>query len=168
MKINWLWDTRLTDARVRQILKDEKNPRFYIYAEKLFSRVSNPPLAFSYIPREVFYRHWPVIRQRINKDVWNRGRADFWQGIYDRISEQLKAKDAQLVAAGISPERISVAQQIRNIRVQLGYTQKEMAKRLGVIQQFVSKLETGRENLTVDTLKRIADVFEKKLIIQLD
>ena len=168
MKTNWLWDTRLTDTRVKKILKDERNPRFYIYAEKLFSRISDPQLAFSYIPKEVFYRNWPVIKQRIDKDAWSKGRVGLWQNIYDRISAQLKAKDAHLVAAGISPERISVAQQIRGIRVQLGYTQREMAKRLGVIQQFVSKLETGRENLTVDTLKRIADVFEKKLIIQLD
>ena len=168
MKTNWLWDTRLSETRVKKILKDEGNPRFYIYAEKLFSRISNSQTAFSYIPQEVFYRHWPVIKQRINKDAWSRGRADFWQNVYNRIREQLKAKEAQLVAAGISPERISVAQQIRNIRVQLGYTQEEMAKRLGVIQQFVSKLETGRENLTVDTLKRIADVFDKKLVIQLD
>lgn len=168
MKTNWLWDTRLTDTRVKKILKDERNPRFYIYAEKLFSRISDPQLAFSYIPKEVFYRNWPAIKQRIDKDAWSRGRAGLWQNIYDRISEQLKEKDAQLVATGISPERISVAHQIRGIRVQLGYTQKEMAKRLGVIQQFVSKLETGRENLTVDTLKRIADVFEKKLVIQLD
>ena len=50
----------------------------------------------------------------------------------------------------------------------MGYTQEEMAKKLGVIQQYISKLEAGRENLSVDTLKRIADVLGKRLTIQLN
>ena len=94
-------------------------------------------------------------------DAWSRGKADFWQKIYDRISSQMGVHSNAL------SERMSIAQQIKDIRLQLGYTQAEMAKKLGVIQQFISKLETGRENLTIDTLKRIADVFEKKLIIRL-
>ena len=52
MKINWLWDTRLTEARVAKILQDESDPRFYIYAEKLFSRVSDPNIAFKYMPKD--------------------------------------------------------------------------------------------------------------------
>ncbi len=155
MKINWLWDTSLSEARVKRILKNEKDPRFYIYAEKLFSRVSNPKVAFGFIPKEIFCRNWPAIHKRIQKDTWIQGRADFWQNIYEK-------------ALSISPERLSIAEQIKNIRLQLGYTQKEMAKRLGVIQQFISKLESGRENLTVDTLKRIAEVLGKQLTIQLN
>ena len=87
MKTNWLWDTQLSETRVKKILKDENDPRFYIYAEKLFSRISDPQTVFSYIPKEVFYRNWPVIKQRINKDAWGGGRVDFWQRIYNRISE---------------------------------------------------------------------------------
>lgn len=161
MKTNWLWDTRLSESRVKNILKDEKNPRFYIYAEKLLSRITNPKTAFSYISKEVFCRQWPVIKQRINKDFWNKGKTDVWQKMYDQIAAQLE------VHGGALSERMSVAKQIKDIRLQLGFTQTEMAKKLGVIQQFVSKLETGRENLTIDTLKRIADVFEKKLTIHL-
>lgn len=84
MKTNWLWDTRLTEARVKKILKDENSSRFYIYAEKLFACASNARSAFSYISREVFVRNWPVIKQKIIKDVWNKGRVDFWQKVYDR------------------------------------------------------------------------------------
>jgi UDP-N-acetylglucosamine 1-carboxyvinyltransferase len=161
MKTNWLWDTRLSETRVKNILKDEKNPRFYIYAEKLFSRISDTQTAFSYVPKEVFFRHWPDIKQRIDKDTWKKGKAEFWQKTYEQIAAHLEVHGSAL------SERMSIAQQIKAIRLQLGYTQEEMAKRLGVIQQFVSKLETGRENLTIDTLKRIADVFDKKLTIRL-
>ena len=161
MKTNWLWDTRLSDAKVKKILHDEGNPRFYIYAEKLFSRVSDPEAAFSYIPKEAFYRHWPIIKQRIDRDAWSRGRADVWQKMYDQTAARLNVHGSAL------SERMGLARQIKDIRLQLGYTQAEMAKKLGVIQQFISKLETGRENLTVDTLKKIADVFGKKLTIRL-
>ena len=155
MKINWLWDTTLNKARVKKILHNERDPRFYIYAEKLFSRVGDPKEAFSYVSKEAFCRQWPVVRKRIAKDAWARERAGFWQGIYEQT-------------LSIPPERLSVAQRIKELRVQMGYTQKEMAKRLGVIQQYVSRLEAGRENLTLDTLKRIAQVFDKDLIVQLN
>lgn len=155
MKINWLWDTRLSEARVKKILKNEHDPRFYIYAEKLFSRVSDPKIAFDYIRKEVFCRSWPIISKRIQKDAWVQGRADYWQTIYDKV-------------ISISPERMNIAEQIKNIRVQMGYSQKELAKRLGVIQQYVSKLEAGRENLTLDTLRKIAEVFGKRLTVQLN
>ena len=68
----------------------------------------------------------------------------------------------------IPPERMKLAQEIRDIRVELGYTQKDMAKRLGVIQQYISKIESGHENFSVDTLKRIADVFGRRLVIGLN
>lgn len=160
MKINWLWDTRLPETRVKRILKNEKDPRFYIYAEKLFSRVSDPKIAFKYVPKNVFFRNWPVIRKRVSKDTWQKGKVDFWQNIYNQ-------RDIQS-AADISFERMNVAQQIKKIRIKIGYTQQDMADKLGVIQQFVSKLETGRENLTLDTLRRIADVLEKRLVVRLD
>lgn len=161
MKTNWLWDTRLSEARVKKILEDENNPRFYIYAEKLFSRVSDPQAAFGYIPRNVFCRQWPRIQQRIKKDAWIRGRTIAWQKVYDQIADQLGVQNNAL------PERMNVAQQIKDIRIKLGLSQEELAKRLGVIQQFVSKMETGRENLTVDSLKRVADIFGKKLNIRI-
>jgi len=160
MKINWLWDTRLTEARVKRILQNEKDPRFYIYAEKLFSRVDDPKDAFRYVSKDAFYRKWPSIKQRIEKDAWVKNRAVFWQTIYDRVKREIEEQPI-----GIS-ERISIAQQIKNLRVKMGYTQEEMAEKLGVIQQYVSKLEAGSENLTIDTLKRIAQVLGKKLAIQ--
>ncbi len=157
MKINWLWDTRLPDTRVKKILKNDKDPRFYIYAEKLFSRLNNPREAFNYVSKKTFRKTWPVIKQRVEKDAWAKKRVEFWQNIYEKETGQ---KD-------VFEERMSIAAQIKIFRVQMGYTQKEMAKKLGVIQQYISKLEAGRENLTIDTLKHVANILEKKLVIQL-
>ena len=85
MKINWLWDTRLTEARARKILKNEKDPRFYIYAEKLFSRISDPKIAFKYLPKRLFHQQWPATKERVAKDAWARPKVDFWQSVYAKI-----------------------------------------------------------------------------------
>ena len=115
-----------------------------------------PKDVFRYVSKDAFYRNWPSIKQRIQKDAWVKDRAVFWQTIYEHIEDQIEDV----------PERLSIAQQIKNMRVKMGYTQEEMAEKLGVIQQYVSKLEAGSENLTIDTLKRIAEVLDKKLTIQ--
>ena len=170
VKINWLWDTMLDEKEVRKILKDAGHPKFDIYAERLLSRVSDPKMVFSILHEVDFCRKWPTIKRRIQKDQWLKDRVVFWQTIYERTCERLREQGVRIREtqdANIPPERIKVAHEIRNIRIKLGYTQKEIAKKLGVIQQYISKIENGHENVSVDTLKRIADVFDKRLVIEL-
>jgi len=170
MKINWLWDSRLGETEVRKILKDENHPKFDIYAEKLFSRVSDPKIVFNIVDKVTFCKKWPTIKKRMRRDRWLENRVVFWQTIYERVHESLKMRGIKIrqpQKVKISPERMKLAQEIRNIRMKLGYTQKDMARKLGVIQQYISKIESGHENVSVDTLKRIADAFGKDLVIKL-
>ncbi len=170
MKTNWLWDSRLGESKVRKILKDAENPRFYIYAEKLLSRVSSPKIAFSIIDKVTFCKKWPTIKKRMRKDSWLTDRVLFWQTIFERTYEELKGRGIKLREPQefkIPPERIKLARQIRNIRMKLGYTQEDIAKKLGTGQQYISKIENGHENFSIDTLARIADVFDKRLFIKL-
>ena len=168
MKINWLWDSHLKEKEVRKVLKDDDHPKFNMYAEKLFSRVNDPKVAFSIIDKVTFCKKWPSIKKRIKKDRWLKDRVIFWQTMYECIHKQLKEqgiKIRQPQEVEIPAERMELAQQIRDIRIRLGYTQGNIAKKLGVIQQYISKIENGRENFSVDTLKRIAAVFDKRLVI---
>ncbi len=170
MRVNWLWDSRLGEGRVREILKNENHPKFDIYAEKLFSRVNEPKMAFSIVDKVTFCKKWPSIKKRMKKDRWLENRVVFWQTIYERVYERLRKSGIKIRSAqetDIPAQRLKLSQQIRDIRMKLGYTQGGIAKRLGVIQQYVSKIETGRENVSVDTLTRIADAFNKKLVIEL-
>jgi len=170
MKTNWLWDSSLGESEVRKILKDAGNPKFYIYAEKLFSRVSDPKTAFSIIDKVTFCKKWPTIKKRMRKDSWLKDRVIFWQTIFERIYEELKGRGIKLREPQefkVSPERMKLARQIRDIRMKLGYTQEDIAKKLGTVQQYVSKIENGHENFSIDTLSRIADVFDKGLVIKL-
>lgn len=170
MKINWLWDSRLGENKAREILKDGNHPKFDIYAEKLFSRVNDPKVAFGIVDKVTFCKKWPGIKKRMRKDRWLKDRVVFWQTIYEHILEGLKEqgiKIRQSQEVKIPPERMKLAQEIKDIRVKSGYTQRDIAKKLGVIQQYISKIENGYENFSVDTLKRIADVFDKRLVVGL-
>lgn len=171
VKINWLWDSRIGENEVKKILKDGSHPKFNLYAEKLFSRVSDPKMVFSMVDKVTFCKKWPRIKKRMLKDRWLRSKVIFWQTIYERIQERLKNEGVKIRqpqgTIKILPERMKLAQQIKKIRLRSGYTQKDIAKKLGVIQQYISKIENGRENVSVDTLRRIADALGKRLVIRL-
>lgn len=170
MKVNWLWDSKISEQDAKKILKNEEHPKFEIYAEKLLSRISDPIKVFDIIDQKTFCKKWPHIKKRMRKDRWLKDRVMFWQTIYERVYAQLKEQGIKIrepEELEISPVRVKLAQQIKDIRTKLGYTQKDIAKKLGVIQQYISKIETGRENVSVDTLKRIADVFNKRLVVEL-
>lgn len=169
MKVNWLWDSHLSEAEVRKIVKDENNPKFNIYAQKLFSRLNDPKVAFGIIDEITFCRKWPAIKKQMQKDRWLNNRLTFWQTIYERVLERFKRKGIkirQFQSTAVSPEMEKIAQQIKDVRLNLGYTQKDLAKKLGVIQQYISKIENGHENISIDTLKKVADALDKKLIVK--
>ena len=170
MKTNWLWDSRITEKNARKILNDSNHPKFDIYAEKLFSRINDPKKAFSIVDKLTFCRKWPVIKKRMRKDRWLRDRVIFWQTIYNRVKEQLNAEGIKIRTPRkekISAERLELAKEIRDIRIGQGYRQKDLASKLNVIQQYISKIESGRENFSIDTLIRVADVLGKKIYIHL-
>lgn len=170
MRTNWLWDSRLSEREVRKVLKDEKHPKFNIYMEKLLARTSDPKTVFNNIAKVTFCKKWPSIKKRLVKDAWIRPRVLFWQTIYERVLEDLRRGGVTIRKSresDVPKARMDIANQIRNMRVRLGYTQEDMANKLGVIQQYVSKIESGRENATIDSLKRIAAVLGRNLVIKL-
>ncbi len=53
--------------------------------------------------------------------------------------------------------KVALAQRIAELRGEKHLKQVELAKKMGVSQQFISQIETGQEsNLTLDTLLRLA------------
>jgi DNA-binding XRE family transcriptional regulator len=63
-------------------------------------------------------------------------------------------------------ERIEAAYAITTMRYKKKMTQKEMAKRLKISQSAVARIEQGGQNLTIETLSKIAALFGKKVQIK--
>jgi ribosome-binding protein aMBF1 (putative translation factor) len=49
-------------------------------------------------------------------------------------------------------------------RTELGLNQEALAKRMGTSHSVISRLESGRHNFSMTTLKRLAEALEMKLI----
>ena len=77
------------------------------------------------------------------------------------------AKESFWLSNSLSQEEILAAKYIAQIAATIqrrrkakGYTQQELARRLGVSQVMVSRWENGEENITIATLVRISTALE--------
>ena len=60
--------------------------------------------------------------------------------------------------------RLDIAYQIFELREKNKFTQKKLARKIGATQSVIARIESGQENLTIDTVGKIADAFEKKVV----
>ena len=60
----------------------------------------------------------------------------------------------------------AVIQAILDARVKKGFTQKELAQKIGTKQSVISRLESGRANPSVTFLKRVAQALNSHLEIR--
>ena len=73
-------------------------------------------------------------------------------------------KDIQRKLIGNDPKRefeiqleqikLDLAQLIYDSREEIGFTQSELASRMGLKQQYIAKIESGEANITLETLVR--------------
>ena len=164
----WQWDVRASDEEIRQILKNPKHPSFIHYASLLLARTNVPREAFDYLEKYDFCVEWQKIKRRMRKDKWEQGRVQFWQEIYRHVKEDLKQKGIRLRQPPRSPVqgslRAKVGKRLHEIRRSKKMTQAELARGAGLTQQFVSKIEQGTENVSLDTLERIQKFLKDELL----
>ena len=55
---------------------------------------------------------------------------------------------------------------IKSERLKAGLTQQKLADKLGVKRPYISAIEAGIENLTMDSIKKIAMVLGKELVVK--
>jgi len=77
----------------------------------------------------------------------NLKNAEVTTWLYDMFTEEEHAE---------ARCRVEITTTIQLQRKALGYTQKDLAKKLGVSQVMISRWENGEENLTIATLAKIA------------
>ena len=171
MKNNWLWDRKISFSHAKKILKNSKDKRFIHLAALLLARNNEPKEVFGkYLDPLVFCRYWAVIKKRMRQDKWTQPRIIYWQAIYEHLRDKYHKKGIAFrkeIPSGKSPLYEEVARQISSIRKELGLSQKELAKKLGASQQLISRIEKGRENISLCTLNNISHALGRKIEIRL-
>jgi len=62
-------------------------------------------------------------------------------------------------------ENLKIGERIKQLRLEKGMTQEELAKKLHTTKSAISRLENHAESMRLSTIERVADVFEKRLAI---
>ena len=172
MSRDWLWDRKITLPAAKQILRDPAHPRFVDLAALLLSRKNSPSEVFrEYIRPVDFCRNWTLLKKEMNKDTWGSSRIHFWQAVYEKVREKLKRRGTLIKT--LSPQKpdvglIMIGEKIKALREERGLTQKALARKLKISQQIISRVESGRQNISLLTLKEIASALEAKVEVGLN
>ena len=64
-------------------------------------------------------------------------------------------------------KQLEIAYQIIQLRKKQKITQSELAKKIGTTQSNIARMESGKQNFTIDILSKVAHVFNKELKISI-
>jgi len=168
--ISVYWDKNLTKNQVLNILKDEVNPRFVEYASLLLARTNKPKSVFGgYLTQEIFVNNWSKIKKRMRENKWNMSRIIFWDEIYKAVKRKtnihpVRRTEQRLIE--IDPAIKELSDLIHEQRIKSGLTQTQLANKSGLSQQAVSFVERGYVNISLRTLKKIADALNLKIVLE--
>ena len=67
----------------------------------------------------------------------------------------------------IQMKQAVLAQKLRKARKELGLTQKELGESIGVTRQVITRIETGTQNVTLQTLQTLVLALNCEFLIEL-
>lgn len=155
-----MWDRNISEKKAIKILRNPAHPRFIPLSSLLLSRKNTPREVLRYyIKPEKFCRYWLMIRRRMSKDAWNNPRIEFWQAVYEKLLERYRAKGTDIFSKGrrkpINEFCFEIGQRLKALRKEKKLTQAMLSKKLNISQQMISRIESGKENTSLLTLKKI-------------
>lgn len=168
MKNNWLWDRKITDGEAKKILKKPGAENFITMAALLLSRKNESRDVFkNYISPLAFCKYWPSIKRKMRQDKWADPRIVFWQAIYEKLMTRYREKGMSFRQESPAREKFceAIGKKMSVVRRGQGLSQKQLAKKIGISQQVISRIESGGENVSLITLTRIARALDKKIEI---
>lgn len=171
MRRDWLWDKNIAAKEAINILHHPEHPRFITLASLLLSRKNDPAEVFrEYLKPRDFCLYWLKIKRKMRKDAWNNPRIDFWQAVYERLLEKYKGRGKKIF---LRKQRMpinefchSFGQKIKELRVKRKLTQKMLSDKLGISQQMISRIESGKENISLLTLKKITEILGASVVVK--
>jgi len=159
MKSGWLWDRKITEAEARKSLRIPGTGKFLAMAALLLARNNEPGEVFKrYLDPVLFCEYWAAIKRKMRQDRWSEPRIIFWQAVYEKLADRYRKKGMVFRKAAPSKTLLceSTGKMAADIRRRQGLSQKEFAKKAGVSQQLISRIEKGRENISLSTLTNMA------------
>ena len=60
-----------------------------------------------------------------------------------------------------------LAKKLRDARKESGLTQKELGEMIGVTRQLITRIESGTQNITIETLQKFAGALDYDFTIEL-
>lgn len=171
MKNNWLWDRDITEEKAKRILSNDKHPEFTRTASLLLSRNNEPSRVFGdYLSHELFYMNWNAIKKAMRRNKWDDQRIIFWQAVYEKLAREYKSRGFSVRRPARKPSDpvcARIGARLVEERKKKYLTQSALAKRIGISQQMLSRIETGRANLSMSTIQKIADKLGFKVEVEL-
>jgi len=158
--IGWLQDRKITGKQAKKILSSPGDERFIPLAALLFARNNSPKEALgAYISPRDFCCYWAMIKKRMRTDYWNNPRIEFWQAIYESVRDKLRRKGVVIKSScgKREPDEFfcAVGSRIKALRGERGMSQKDLARKMKVSQQIISRVESGRFNVSLGILRKV-------------
>ena len=85
----------------------------------------------------------------------------------DEVFSRAEKSPRWKAAYGRADMEVKLAIQIAQARERADLTQAELAQEIGTTQSVISRIERADQNLTLETLSRIAQALDARLYIQL-
>ncbi|MDP8215176.1 MAG: helix-turn-helix transcriptional regulator [Candidatus Euphemobacter frigidus] len=153
-KYFWSLNDQALEETAR-ILRDPSDKRFLIKAISLLSHCTKPHDLFRAIPREIFFEQWPSIKRRWNRVGGVKTNIPWW----DSICHMLVSREGKITPDQWSAYLGFIGKQIKEARLRKEWSQDNLAKRIKVEQRLISQVESGKANITMETLLKIAKVL---------
>lgn len=161
----YFWD--LNEKALKQTQSMLKNnhshPKFIARLVTLLSRCDRPKEVFSLIEKKEFVNIWPKVRSYWKKIQPESDFRDWWETVYEQLFEKNKTR---IKAAKGRPSLLfsRIGRIIMRARIEKGLSQKDLALKAGMNQPDISRIEEGKQNVTLETLACLCKVLNIKSI----
>ena len=82
---------------------------------------------------------------------------------YEEVWHGYSRKDREAILE--KARYLRAAMELRRLRKQLHLSQEALAKKISVKREFIARIESGRQNVTLETLYRIAQATGKEFTL---
>lgn len=155
----YFWDlNEKAIAGVKDIFKNIDHPKFNMRMVSLLSRCQKPKELFSLVGKNEFIEFWPKVKKYWKKTTGSTDFIDWWETVYEQLLQK-KGAERKKPYGEPMPFLVMIGARIREVRINKGLSQKELALQVGMRQPDISKIEDGRTNITLITLFSLAKVL---------